>query len=203
MTIIHRAARALALLVLGFGVGQATAQAANLVKNGSFEKPVVPDASFEKFFSGDNISGWTVAGSPGNVDLINGDYCLAAKSFDCPAKAGTQWLDLTGTSFSETGVQQAVATAAGQSYKLTFHVGNIYDKGGKFGTTSTVKLLVDGVQVLEATNKRGKGTTTIDWKKFAFTFVAASSSTTIAFLNGDPPDDDANGLDLVKLVPVP
>ena len=103
-----------------------------------------------------------------------------------------------------TGVGQTLALSPGQSYTLSFWVGNVYDPGGIFGTTSTVDVLVNGTQVLAATNSRGKGTPKQVWEKFSTTFVAPTTTTsptaTIAFINGDPSNDTTNGLDGVTIL---
>jgi hypothetical protein len=183
------------------GMGTSPALAANLVTNGSFEKPVVPDGSFDTFNTGDSFKGWTVVGAAGSVAIISSDfsYCVAL-----PAAKGKQFLDLTGYSNSSTGVQTTVATTLGSTYAISFYVGNIVG-AGNCGTTSTVDLVIDGVTVGSFTNKKGKDSATIVWKKFSTQFTAQNSTTTIAFMNGDPPDDTANGLDgvMVKFVSAP
>ena len=169
-----------------------------VLKNGSFEKPVVPDGSFTTFNLGDKFNGWTVVGDSGSVAVISGDfsYCVAL-----PAKKGLQFLDLTGYSDSATGVQQKIKTQPGATYAVTFFVGNIVG-GGNCGTQSTVDLVIDGTAAGSFTNKAGKGKDAIVWKKFSTEFTAETDTTTIAFMNGDPADDTANGLDgvSVKLV---
>src|SRR4051812_46522294 len=71
------------------------AAAGNLAKDGSFEKPVVPDGSYQLFNTGDTFKNWTVVGDPGNVAIVSGDfsYCVPL-----PAAKGAQFVDLTGTS---------------------------------------------------------------------------------------------------------
>ena len=44
------------------------------------------------------------------------------------------------------------------------------------------------------------GGTTLTWEKFNVSFKAATSSTVIKFLNGDPRSDNSNGLDNVSVV---
>jgi len=173
----------------------APALAANLIKNGSFESPVVPDGSFDTFNTGDSFKGWTVVGDSGSVAIISEDftYCVAL-----PAAKGKQFLDLTGYSNSFTGVQTTIATTPGSTYAIAFFVGNIVG-GGNCGTTSTVELFVDGVSAGKFTNKKGKGGTSIVWKKFSTQFTAQNTATTIAFMNDDPADDTANGLDAVSV----
>ena len=88
---------------------------------------------------------------------------------------------------------------AGSHHTLTFEVGNVVDQTGPFGTSSTVKVKVNGAAVFSATNSRGAGLTHIVWQKFSVQITAPSTTTKILFLNGDPPSDTANGLDCVNL----
>jgi hypothetical protein len=66
---------------------------------------------------------------------------------------------------------------------------------------STVIVKVNYEQVFKATNSRGKGKKTQVWEKFVTTITATSSKTTISFINGDPPNDNSNGLDAITVVP--
>jgi Protein of unknown function (DUF642) len=173
----------------------AAAAAGNLIKNGSFEKPVVGPGSYLGFSTGQTFKHWTVIGANGNVAVVSGTFTQNGFSF--PAEKGKQWLDLTGVSNTPTGVQETVETTAGASYKLTFWIGNVYDPGGIFGTTSTVKVLIDGSNVASDTNSQ-QGTTQV-WQKFTVHFMAASTNTQVGLLNGDPSNDTNNGLDAVSL----
>src|SRR5262245_3649840 len=132
---------ALAASLIGLLIGQAVvANAANLIKNGSFEKPVVPNGGSKEFVAGSDFSGWLVTGGPGNVAVVSGTF--AANGFSFPAKKGAQWLDLTGSSNSRTGLIQAVTTTPGQEYLLTFYAGNVYNPGGPYGLQSEVEVFV-------------------------------------------------------------
>jgi hypothetical protein len=168
----------------------------NLVKNGSFEQPVVGDGSYQTFNAGDSFPGWTVVGAPGNVAIVSGDfsYCVPL-----PAAKGKQWLDLTGVSNTATGVQTSVKTTPGVVYAVTFFVGNTVGSGN-CGTTSTVDLVIDGQSVASFTNKR-TGNQEV-WRRFSTDFTAHNATTTIAFINGDSSDDTNNGLDAVSVTPV-
>lgn len=165
------------------------------VKDGSFEKPTVPDGSYQSFSTGDHFKNWTVVGDTGSVAIISGDfsYCVAL-----PAEKGLQFLDLTGSSDTATGVQTSVKTQPGSTYLLTFYVGNIVGSGN-CGHSSTVNLVIDGSPIASFTNKGGKHSDKIDWKKFSTEFTAQNDETTLAFINGDPADDTANGLDAVTV----
>jgi Protein of unknown function (DUF642) len=185
----------LSMLALG---GTASAATTNLVHNPGFEKPAVAPGSFLVFSTGQSFPGWKVVGASGNVGIVSGSF--TQNGFKFPAKSGHQWLDLTGLSQSATGVAQTVITTPGTHYTLKFAVGNVVNPGGIFGTSSTVHVLVDGNQILTATNSNGAGITSQVWKTFTVGFIASSAATTIAFLNGDPSSDTNNGLDAVKLV---
>lgn len=168
----------------------------NLIKNGGFEKPVVPIGSYEGFSTGQHFKHWTVTGATGNVAVVSTTF--TQNGFTFPAQSGSQWLDLTGVSNSATGVTQTIPTTSGATYMVTFWVGTVYDPGGIFGTTSTVDVLVNGTQILAATNSQMGGTAQV-WQKFKTHFTANSSSTAITFLNGDPSNDTNNGLDSVSI----
>jgi Protein of unknown function (DUF642) len=168
----------------------------NLIKNGGFEQPVVAVGGYSLYSPGQSFSGWRVVGATGNVAPIGGKYTSAGFLF--VAKAGRQWLDLTGLSNTATGIAQTVATTAGASYRLSFSVGNIVEPGGIFGTRSTVVVLVNGRRLLAATNSAGRKSRQ-SWKSFAVTVKATSGATTIEFRNGDSHTDDEDGLDAVAL----
>jgi hypothetical protein len=62
-----------------------------------------------------------------------------------------------------------------------------------------VNVLINDTQVLAATNSDGLGATEVAWKQFTIDFTAATASTTIGFVNGDPGNDNSNLLDDVTL----
>jgi len=171
---------------------------ATLLTNGDFESPSVPVGSFTNFTSGSTlITGWTVVGP--EVSIVSGSFTQNGFSFT--AESGVQWVDLTGDNAnSSEGVEQTVATTPSADYSLSFWVGNIVNPDGIFGTTSTVHVVIDGTQVSSAENSGGADTTTQNWEQFTVPFSATGSSTTIEFLNADPPTDNTNGLDNVTLV---
>ena len=177
-----------------------TAQGANLIKNGGFEKPIAPAGSYTCFNTGQTFVNWTVVGATGNVCVVSGTY--TANGWTVEPEAGAQSLDLTGAGSNvATGVSQNVATTPGAAYQLTFWVGNVVDPNGLDGATSTVNVLVNGVRVYTATNSLGAGSTSVVWQKFTATITSLTPQTSIAFINGDPAGDNYNGLDGITLVP--
>jgi Protein of unknown function (DUF642) len=198
-TFIYRGAACAALAAGVLIASSVTASAAtNLVKNGSFEAPAVPAGGFKLFSTGQSFSGWRVVGAKGNVGIVSGKYQGAGITFN--TEAGKQWMDLTGLeSNMPTGVAQTFATTRGTEYHLTFWVGNVYDPGGIFGVSSTIKVYVNGVRKLTATNSLHPASHRQAWKEFALTIKATSGRTTISFINADPRTDNSNGLDAVRL----
>jgi Protein of unknown function (DUF642)/PEP-CTERM motif len=174
---------------------------ANLITNGSFETPVVPVGGFTNFPSGSTlITGWTVVGAAGGVSVVSGAFSQECCTF--PAENGSQWLDLTGDGTNSIeGVEQTVATTVGTRYTLTFWVGNVFDPTGIFGTTSTVDVRLGGLSgtLLGAFTNSSTTMGTQVWEQFTTSFVAVGSSTTLDFLNADPPTDNSNGLDNIVL----
>lgn len=167
----------------------------NLIQNGGFEQPIVGAGSYKLVAAGQSFEGWKVVGAAGNVAPISTTFQQSGIHF--VARAGKQWIDLTGVTNGATGISQIVKTKAGASYKLGFAVGNVGDPGGIFGTSSTVNVFVNGHKVLRAMNANGGKTQR--WETFTATVKATSAATTIQFLNGDPTTDNDNGLDAVTL----
>lgn len=84
------------------------AEAQNLLANGSFESPALPDGtSFSTYGAGNGITGWTIGA--GSVDLIR-DYWNASQ--------GIQSIDLNGN--SPASISQLVGTQVGGVYNLSF-----------------------------------------------------------------------------------
>ncbi len=178
---------------------------AQIITNGSFETPTVPVGSFTSYASGSTgITGWTVVGASGGVAVVSGTFTQSDITF--PAEDGVQWLDLTGVSTNAVeGVEQTVTTVANTPYTLSFWVGNVYDPGGAFGTTSTVDVMLGGIDgtSLGAFTNSSTTTGTQVWEQFTTSFTASGSSTTLDFLNADPSSDNTNGLDNIVMNPVP
>jgi hypothetical protein len=175
-----------------------TAMAADLIKNGSFEKPPPPPGSYTVYDIGKRIGAWTVVGSSGNVATVSTSFVENGVTLD--AHKGQAFMDLTGVCDcgAPSGVAQTVATTPGVTYKLRFWLGNPYIPSR--AKKSTMKVYVGSTLLITATNGRGKGSTKQIWKKFATTFVAEGTSTTLSFINGDQNGDPSCNLDSVSLI---
>ncbi len=168
----------------------------NLVVNGGFEQPALQKGAYATVAAGQSFNGWEVVGT-GNVSPISGDYAQNGIRF--VSHGGKQWLDLTGPGTNApAGIQQTIKTQPGATYELAFWVGNV--AGGIFGTTSTVEVLVDGRSLGNATNDKAIPGQ-LGWGLFKMPVTAASTQTTLIFINRDPRNDNSNGLDDVSFVP--
>jgi hypothetical protein len=192
-----------------------TDASAGLVFSDGFETNVVnhtgPSGStggYDNYGTGASIGPWTVVGPAGRTDavsVVTGNFTQNGFSFT--AQTGNQWADLAGQDANgNEGVKATVVGLLGQTYIVSFWVGNVVDPNGiygipigVFGTSTTVNLLVDGVSVFSAVNSDGTGQTTQAWKQYTYQGVAASNSTTFTFLSGDPSNDFSSAFDNVTI----
>jgi uncharacterized repeat protein (TIGR03803 family) len=158
-------------------------------RNGDFKYPVPAADGFALVDSGERYGDWRVVGQAGNVSWTNGNYRHDGFSFPGP-RPGDNWVNLAAISRTATGIMhEAVPTKIGQSYTLTFYVGNLVDPLGIYGTSSTVKVYENSTFLTAETNSDGAGSTSENWKLFKITFTADADYTSIAFINADPEND--------------
>ena len=158
----------LTLMTIGLGAASASA-AANLVKDGGFESPIISVTAQRRDLGFVFEAGaWTVVS--GNVDQINGYW---------EKKEGSQSLDLSG---QERGtISQGITTVAGQEYALSFWMsGNpVLGAANKivqvsFGTGSSRSFTY-------SIEDEGNSRMTMNWKEIECTFTAHSSYTVLTF----------------------
>jgi hypothetical protein len=120
------------LFALGVQFGVLRPAQANLITNGSFEAPALASGGLQDVYGGDSttIPGWTVQG----VDVLvlqttYGEPNSGMTAFD--AEDGLNAIDITGggNSGPTDGLQQVVATTAGEQYLLSFWVGRAQTDG--------------------------------------------------------------------------
>jgi len=165
---------------------------ANLIVNGSFEDPDIPDNSWAVFSS---VTGWTIqclAGCAGpdsdgvvhaselevwdptvvgGVEAYDGDQCVELDSYD------------------PTKISQVVATTSGVNYQLS------YAWRPRPGANCQMDVLVDDVVV--ATHSGTSG----DWQIETYVFTASGANSTIAFAELGPDDQLGMLLDGITLCP--
>ena len=171
---------------------------ANLIVNGSFESPAVPNGSYINYAAGSTqITGWTVVGVDSSV--VNKNFTQSGVTFN--SEAGNQWIDLAGVASNSmsSGVTQSVATVAGDDYRLTFYVGS--SNALPFFFPATVDLSINGGARSSYFNPATPNNM-LDWKLFTVDFTAAFATTNLAFLNGDVPSNFETPLDNVQLTDI-
>jgi hypothetical protein len=173
---------------------------ANLLSDGSFERPKVPDdTQLQIMSSGRTFHGWTVTGF-GAVSLIGAGYTEENGALHFSPRYGNQSLDVSGPSNEgAVGVQQTVTTAAGTHYRLSFFLGNQDDSWPNYPLASRIEVVINGVSQGIFNNDRVVPND-LAWKKFVIAFTASSDATTIQFINRTRLGDNECGLDGVMLV---
>ncbi|MES2714193.1 MAG: DUF642 domain-containing protein [Pseudomonadota bacterium] len=169
----------------------------NIVLNGDFESPGLPPTSPRLYEVGNSIGGWTVLGPDGaDVAVINGPFTQFGLTFT--HQSGVQSLDLTGLTNTTAGVTQSLPTVAGNSYDLTFYLGNVQSVG-IWGVASSVQVRLNDSLFATATYSEGPSNA-IAWKRFDYNFVATGAMTSLAFINLDGRSDNVNQIDNISVV---
>jgi choice-of-anchor C domain-containing protein len=155
------------------------ATASNLVKNGSFENPVVaspcpnggegnPTPGICTYLGGSTgIPGWSVGGN--SVDVTAASVWKAA--------AGHQSIDLSGS--GPGSLKQVIATTKGKHYVLQWSMAGNWDCGQK---VKSMVVYWDGIIVKALNfNTTGHGPSSMGWVPRQVKVVAAGRSSTIEF----------------------
>lgn len=161
-------------IVMAAAVLPSASARADFIVNGGFEQPVTTGLG-QLVTAGDPaITGWTVVS--GSVDVVN-------KSFFDPF-AGNQSLDLDGVGAG--AIEQSFATAAGNSYVLSFEYAN-----NPFGVTSPATALVSlfgtGATPLlsQSISHSGSSAAAMNYTLFTAAFTADSATTRLRFASID------------------
>jgi hypothetical protein len=167
--------------------------------DGNFVAPVPKPGTFAALDTGERYGEWRVVGAVGFVAFVSGSYTHNGIKFlgegtSLATQQNSVYVNLAAISRSATGIAHApMATVVGQSYTVTLWVGNVVDPSGIYGTTSTVNIYENAKLIGKATNSAGGGAQQT-WEKFSITFIADAPWTTMAFINGDPPNDMSCGI---------
>ena len=177
--------------------GASPAAALNLVVNGGFEADPAPVGGYTVYAGGSSFTGWSVGGA----SLAVADSGVHEGVQYYPSNSERNFVEITGKSNtgSTNAITQTVATVAGQTYALSFFVGN----AGPYGTygsnltlPSTIRVSIDGGALQSFTNA-DETPIVVNWRPFSLSFVAAGA-TTLTFQNGTANDGYA-GLDDLSL----
>jgi hypothetical protein len=189
--------RPLAIIaVAGLCAGAAFGQ--NLLTNGSFELPgdAATTLGWAYFQGGTNaIPGWTT--------ILHGvEYSDPSKSADGKvptylgvAQDGAYDVDLAAYTYTGGGLQQAFPTLTGQSYEVSFYMGNLV-YGGRDGSGTLTASAGNVTNSYAYTNLGGY----MAWSGRSFAFTAVSNLTTLTFHSFDDPYRHFSALDNVSVI---
>jgi hypothetical protein len=157
------------IAAIGVVITAAGAQAGtNLIVNGGFENPVIGNIFFQDFSSG--LPSWTI--TTNTVDVV---YQGGTPGGPSPAFEGIQYLDLVGYG-STGGVSQTFATVPGHTYDLSFAYSNNPWAGP---ASASADFSVDGLN--GSVTHSSAIPTMLNWDTYSGSFVATSTSATLAF----------------------
>lgn len=169
----------------------APASATNLLANGSFENPLTLGANNILPGGSTFITGWTT--------VFTGVEHFDALAYGGAAD-GRMAVDLANYTYTQGGLEQTVATTAGQTYLLNFASGNLR-ASGRDGT-GVVRVAIDG-QWLADVNTPAVSIGTTVWAQHSLQFVAGGPTTTVRFWNEQNAYQHFALIDAVALAPVP
>ena len=153
----------------------------NLVRNGSFERPLTTVGSSHPFAA---IPGWQLAFGP-DIEIQNhvaGD-----------PQAGSQFVELDSNASS--GIRQVVPTRPNRLYRLQFFF------SPRPGTSAAENVLVVKWRgrVVATITADGRGSTATDWHAFAFKVRATGTATGIEFDDAGISDSVGTYIDAVSV----
>jgi len=135
------------------------------------------------------ISGWTTVGT-------GVEWATPGLSSVNPSPSGGAYVDLAPYTFTGGGIEQTVATNAGQLYELSFF-GGTSSLAGRSGT-GVIDVLINGVPLASAA-LTGESTTSVTWQPFAYQFTASGTSTLVTFRNSEDAETHFAMLDGVRM----
>jgi len=181
----------LTLLALAGGLllGGEAAQAANLLRNGSFEIGRNPGRHFSTLYPGSTaINGWSV--TRGSINYLGG-YWQAAD--------GNRSIDLDGWDAGE--IAQTFSTKVGQSYLVTFALAGNPEN---LPVVKEMRVAAAGQFADFSFDITGKSFSDMGWLPKSWQFTAVDTETTLKFLSLSKSNPRAYGaaLDNVSVVPI-
>ena len=179
---------AAAAAVLAFA---GTAQASNLVVNGSFEGTTVASGTWGIYSS---VNGWNIVASDNNgLELRNN---AVGTAYD-----GHNFAELDAN--RNMSIWQGLSTVIGQAYQLSF----AYSPRPGVSTpanTNNIDVSINGTAIPGSPfGGSGAGHSDNNWMVYTYNFVASSTSTILSFAAGGASDSYGGSLDAVSVSAVP
>jgi len=163
----------------------AQASSVNLVVNGSFESPSLPNTPSWQILSG--IPGWTAAPQTG-VEV--------RRQAEGLAQEGMQFVELDTT--ANSWISQAISTVVGQEYTLSFWYSPRINRSN--ANDNSVNAFVNGGMIATLAGTTGN---VHNWQQTVHVFFANSTSTTLKFAAAGSSNSYGGNLDNVSLTATP
>jgi hypothetical protein len=186
------------LFAIALGFALSSAANANLVVNGSFEAPDIPDNTWSPEDPG-NVPGWLA--DPDTIEIWDGLNGVASAE-------GEQHAELNShNGHGPFNLWQSIATTAGQQYTFSFAYsarnvnGNEQFSASLFdGNITTIGGFTSATSIYNSgTVNNNSGT----WTYLTVGFTALTNSTTLAFKSINPNGTVGNFIDDVSVVSAP
>lgn len=170
--------------------GVAQADPVNLLINGSFEYPTVPNGTWvqDGSLSGNASFGWEY--DPGQVVEIRNNAVGTAQD-------GYNYVELDST--NNMSIWQTIATTVGQAYEISFWYSPRIDQPA---STNGINVYW-GVTLLSDPTITGDGGSINDWVKYTYTAVATGITSTLKFSAEGASDSFGGNIDNVAISTVP
>jgi len=167
----------------------------NLLVNGSFETPGIPDG-YVALTAGDSIiPGWVAALN--GIEWFNPWVAPLSVNSGVPAD-GNYMVELTPPGNFAGGIRQTFSTVAGLNYNVSFAMGTSKERGRN--GNATIIVIVGGVT---RTFSMTTESPTIVWERKEFSFPAVSGSSTLLFCSIDDSATQFVNLDDVRVSDCP
>ncbi len=164
----------------------------NLLVNGSFEVPGVPDSYVALAPETGVLAGWTTVLN--GIEYYNPRASVPPSVDAGVAAEGNYVIDLAGISGPGGGIRQSFATVVGRTYHVRFAFGTARDRG----RTGRASLVVTVAGQAHAFNI-ATDSPSIEWTRKSFSFVATDPVATLVFCTLDDPAASFVNLDDVRV----
>ena len=190
----------LAISLASIASSSAGTQAANLIRNGSFEMPTIARDFKEYKVGGRSLTGWTLS----HLGVVVLDEFDNFGDMDpVTASDGEQFLQLqihagNGGSGGVGTISQSFTTVVGKAYRLTFDYSMIYPTAK---SSSLIYSIDGGNQIVNVSIDEGENQAA--WKSVSDGFVATATTTKISFTGTFMNGFWGPSLDKVRVTAVP
>jgi len=197
------------VLVIGLGLLAASLGSSlgrNLIINGGFEFPLMPPAAIETYADGStNVPGWVVLVSHGYASRMTSGYRPFSYVNEFSTPFGSTIFDTDNFAYRGNAIAQSFPTVPGRPYRVSFFGSREPWQLREWMPASivTLEVSVAAVTNLYTSDFNAGLVGGMNWKSYAFTFLATSNISTLTFRQTTGPYEyDGACLDNVAVSPL-